>query len=192
MKIGVISDTHGCAETWLKVYEKFFADADFIIHAGDVLYHGPRNSIPAEYNPRELAELLNNSPVPLIIACGNCDAEVDSMVLELPVQAPYCHIMVNSCRIIVNHGHLLTKAEQYKTAARYKAALFITGHTHIAKLERQDGVIFLNPGSPGMSKREDGRGTIALITRSKVEVLDAATGEVILAETLTEDLWKTI
>lgn len=184
MKIGVISDTHGCAETWVKVNERFFRDVDFIIHAGDVLYHGPRNSIPGEYNPGRLAELINSSPVPVIIACGNCDAEVDGMVLNVPVQSPYCYIVPGRQRIIVSHGHQFTGDGQYGIAERYQATLFITGHTHIAKLENKNGTVFLNPGSPGMTKREDGKGTIAIITDTAVEVLDAATGEVLLAEKL--------
>jgi putative phosphoesterase len=184
MKIGVISDTHGCAETWLKVCKRFFNDVDFIIHAGDVLYHGPRNNIPAEYNPKLLAELINNSPIPIIAACGNCDAEVDGMVLDIPIQSPYCHIMLNQIKILVNHGHRLTEAEQMEMAKRYKAMIMITGHTHVAELEKNNGIVFLNPGSPGMSKRQDGRGTIAIIGQDYVELFDIDSGEVLMAQAI--------
>lgn len=184
MKIGVVSDTHGCAATWVKVNEKFFRDVDFIIHAGDVLYHGPRNNIPNEYDPRRLAELINSSPVPVVTACGNCDAEVDGMVLNVPVQSPYCYIMHGTQRIVVNHGHQLDSDGQYKLAERYKATIFITGHTHVAKLEKKNGTVFLNPGSPGMTKREDGKGTVAIIHDHAVELMDIETGEVLLSELL--------
>jgi len=184
VKIGIISDTHGCIETWQTVYDKYFHDVDLIIHAGDVLYHGPRNTIPDEYNPKLLAEALNNCPVPLIIACGNCDAEVDSMVLNLPVESPYCHIILDKLRIIVNHGHKLTADSKLEMAARFKASLFVTGHTHIATLEKINGTIFLNPGSPAMSKRSDNRGTVAKLSGQTVEVIDIATGEIVLSETL--------
>jgi len=182
MKVGIVSDTHGCAATWRDVYSRYFADAELIIHAGDILYHGPRNSIPAEYDPKLLAEELNVCPVPLIMACGNCDAEIDGMVLDMPVQAPYAYIMRDNLRIIVNHGHHLEDDEdKWKMAQKMKAGLIITGHTHIAALEKRDGIIRLNPGSPSaaMSKREDKRGTIGIIENGRVEILDVQTGEIL-------------
>ena len=185
MKIGIISDTHGCLQTWEAVYDRFFADADLIIHAGDVLYHGPRNNIPEEYNPKKLAEVLNQCPVPLVIACGNCDAEVDGMVLDWPIQSPYAYLRLEGLNIIVNHGHQLSEATQKDIAQRYKAQLFITGHSHVAALSQADGVVYLNPGSPGMTKRADGRGTIALMEGDRLRVFDIHSGEVIMEETCT-------
>lgn len=184
MKIGIISDTHGCLETWEKVFNAYFQDADLIIHAGDVLYHGPRNDIPAEYNPKHLAETINNCPVPIVTACGNCDAEVDGMVLKLPVQSPYSYLMLNGLRIVVTHGHNLTNEAKQELAQRLKANIFITGHTHVAALEKLNEIIYLNPGSPGMSKRPDGRGTIAWINHNKVEILEIATGQPLRSEVL--------
>jgi len=186
MKIGIVSDTHGCAATWREVYSRYFADAELIIHAGDVLYHGPRNAIPAEYDPKSLAEELNACPVPLIIACGNCDAEVDSLVLDTPVQAPYAYILRDNLRIIVNHGQHLDDVTKWEMARRMKAGLIITGHTHTAALEKRDGIIWLNPGSPAMSKREDKRGTVGIIDDGRVMILDAGTGEVVIAEYINE------
>ncbi|HML34397.1 phosphodiesterase [Sporomusa sphaeroides] len=184
MKIGIISDTHGCLETWQKVFNQYFTDADVIIHAGDVLYHGPRNSIPAEYNPKQLAEVLNNCPVPILTVCGNCDTEVDGMVLNLPIQSPYTYLMINDLRIVATHGHNLTTEAKQVMVKRLKASIFITGHTHIAALEKIEDIIYLNPGSPGMSKRPDGRGTIAWINDNRVEILDIATGQAILSTAL--------
>ncbi|WP_094602722.1 Phosphodiesterase YfcE [Sporomusa silvacetica DSM 10669] len=184
MKIGIISDTHGCLETWEKVFNAYFQDSDLIIHAGDVLYHGPRNAIPAEYNPKQLAEVLNNCPVPIVTACGNCDAEVDSMVLKLPIQSPYSYLLLNGLRIVVTHGHNLTDEAKRELAERLKANIFITGHTHIATMEKLAGIIYLNPGSPGMTKRPDGRGTIAWINDNKVEILEIATGQPLISEVL--------
>ena len=93
MKIGVISDTHGHEMRWAKAYEKFFKDADMILHAGDVLYHGPRNPMLEDYNPAGLAQRINDCPIPVVIAKGNCDSEVDQMVIALPIQAPYAYVM---------------------------------------------------------------------------------------------------
>ena len=184
MKIGIISDTHGCLDTWEKVYQAYFQDTELIIHAGDVLYHGPRNAIPAEYNPQGLAEVLNNCPVPVVTACGNCDAEVDSMVLKLPVQSPYAYLLLNGLRIVVTHGHNLTDEAKRELAERLQADIFITGHTHIAALEKHNGIIYVNPGSPGMTKRPDGYGTVAWINNNKVEILEIATGQPLISEAL--------
>jgi len=184
MKIGIISDTHGCLETWKTVFEHYFHDADLIIHAGDVLYHGPRNDIPAEYNPKQLAEVLNNCPVPIVTACGNCDSEVDGMVLKLPIQSPYSYLMLNGLSVVVTHGQNLTHEAKQDMAERLKADIFITGHTHIAALKKNKGRFYLNPGSPSMSKRPDGCGTIAWISDNKIEILDIKTGQSLFSESL--------
>lgn len=184
MKLGIISDTHGCLQTWEKIFDRYLSDADLIIHAGDVLYHGPRNAIPAEYNPKLLAESLNGCPIPLIIAAGNCDAEVDSMVLNMPIQSPYAYVIADGLRILVNHGHKLNDQEKLAVATGYKINLFISGHTHIAALSTQNGITFLNPGSPCMSKGKNGHGTIALLKDLQLTVLDIETGESLLSQKL--------
>lgn len=184
MKVGIVSDTHGCSATWKKLYNKFFSDADLIFHAGDILYHGPRNTIPSEYNPKELAELLNSCPIPIITACGNCDAEVDSMVLNFPIQAPYAFVYLQGLRILITHGHILSEEKKLLLADKYKADLFITGHTHIASLDKQKNTFFLNPGSPSMTKRSDQRSTAAILTDEKLIIFDINTGAEILAANL--------
>ncbi len=164
MKIGVISDTHGHAGCWDKAFNGYLKDADVIIHAGDVLYHGPRNPMLEDYNPAELVQKLNALEMPLLIAKGNCDSEVDAMVLEFPVQAPYAYFMAGGKRIIATHGHTVeTDAEKDAMAAHMKADVFISGHIHTTVLERRGNTVFLNPGSPSLSKREDGRRTCGVI-----------------------------
>jgi len=186
MKIGVVSDTHGCLETWRKIFSQYFSDADLILHAGDILYHGPRNPIPAEYNPKELAEELNNCPVPILVACGNCDAEVDTLVLNFPIQSPYTYLMADGLRIVITHGHNLDDNTRLSMAKSFKADIFITGHIHLPVLEEIDGTIFLNPGSPGMSKREDSHGTIALIENGGIDILDIVTGQKLFSKTISQ------
>ena len=182
MKIGVISDTHGHAERWQLAYDKFFADAELIIHAGDVLYHGPRNPMLADYNPALLADKINNSPVPVIIAKGNCDSEVDAMVLEGPVQTPYAYVMVNGLRIVTTHGHTVeTDAEKDAMAAHLRADIFISGHVHLNVLEKRGNTIFLNPGSPSLSKREDKKSTVAVITDNAINIYDIDNGETLMS-----------
>lgn len=184
MNIGIISDTHGCVRTWGEVYNNYFINSELIIHAGDVLYHGPRNDIPAEYNPKQLAETLNACETPIIIACGNCDSAVDGMVLNMPIQSPYAYLMIEGVVIVVNHGHDLTEKTQQEMAEKFKAKIFITGHTHIPVLKKHNGIIYLNPGSPAMSKSSDKRGTIARVLDNVIEIIDILTGQVIMSETI--------
>lgn len=183
MKVLLLSDTHGDYAFWEKLVENNFWSAELIIHAGDVTYHGPRNDLPPNYAPKKLIAALNDSPVPLIIAAGNCDAYVDQMTLDWPLQSPYVFVYLEGKRIIVNHGHLLDDEEKCDLAKKYKADFFITGHTHIPVLKRADGVVYINPGSTSISKREDKLPTCALLEDKLVTLLNLQTGAVL--ETLS-------
>lgn len=180
MKIGIISDTHGHAGRFQLAVDKFFKDADMILHAGDVLYHGPRNKMLSDYNPAELAEAINNSKIPFVISRGNCDSEVDQMVINTPIEAPFAHVNANGLKIVVTHGHLVEDDEaKDDMAAHLKADIFITGHIHQTVLEKRNNTIFINPGSPSLSKRSDGRSTVAVLTDDSVKIYDIDTSEVL-------------
>ncbi len=182
MKIGVISDTHGHEKRWAIAYEKFFKDADLILHAGDVLYHGPRNPMLEDYHPAGLVNMINECPVPVVIAKGNCDSEVDQMVLELPIQSPYAYVMMDGTRIVMTHGHTVETDEEKDAMAKHmKADIFISGHVHTNVLEKRGNTIFLNPGSPALSKRRDKRSTVAVIEDGKIEIYDIDNGEVLMS-----------
>lgn len=185
MNIGIISDTHGCADRWQLAYKKYLQHADMILHAGDVMYHGPRNPILADYNPALLAERIKSCSMPVIFARGNCDSEVDEMVLELPVAAPYAFVYASGRRIIITHGHLVEndKAKD-DMAARLQADVFISGHIHVNVLEKRNNTIFLNPGSPSLSKRQDGRSTIAIMSEKNIKIIDIDTDEVLMTYNL--------
>ncbi len=181
MKIGVISDTHGCRDHWAKAYDKFFKDADLIIHSGDVLYHGPRNPMLEDYNPAELAEKINGCSQPMLICKGNCDSEVDQLVLNTPIQSPYVHAFVDGRHIVATHGHMVESDEAKEAmAAAIKADIFISGHVHYTVLEKRGNTVFLNPGSPSLSKREDGSQTCAVISDVDIKVYDVNTAEVLM------------
>lgn len=180
MKIGIISDTHGSVTAWEMAYDKFFHDADLILHAGDVLYHGPRNRMQDDYSPAVLSERLNQCSVPILIARGNCDSEVDASVLDVPLTAPYLFTLAGGRRIVVAHGHLAeSDGEKAALANKLRADVFISGHTHIAALWQREGIRFVNPGSPALSKRMDGRQTVAQMDEEKIEILDLYTQEVL-------------
>ncbi len=185
MKIGIISDTHGHEGAWQTAFDKAFHDADMILHAGDVLYHGPRNPMKADYNPAGLVGKINNCPVPVIIAKGNCDSSVDASCLELPVQAPYAYVVYEGLRIIVTHGDsVMTDEEKDRMAAHLKADLFVSGHIHTTVLEKRGNTVFLNPGSAALSKREDGRNTYAVLEDRTIRIFDIDTDEVLMQYTM--------
>ncbi len=152
MQVVVISDSHGDASAWVEVEKQLLTGAGLVIHAGDVLYHGPRNPIVAGYDPKRLAGLINASPVPVVIAKGNCDADVDQLLLDYPIQAPYTYLVLNERRIMVNHGAELDRDSMLALAKKFRVQVFISGHTHVPVLEKQEGIVFLNPGSCSLPK----------------------------------------
>ena len=181
MKIGIISDTHGHEMAWQKAWEKQFQNADMILHAGDILYHGPRNPMKEDYNPAGLVQRINTCPVPVIIARGNCDSSVDASCLELPVEAPYAYVVAEGLRIIITHGDtVMSDAEKDAMARHLRADLFISGHIHTTVLEKRGQTVFLNPGSAALSKREDGRNTFAVLQDGEIRIYDMDTDEVLM------------
>ncbi|GFN21855.1 phosphodiesterase [Thermanaeromonas sp. C210] len=174
-RIGVTSDTHGDVSAWEKALE-LWGPVDLILHAGDVLYHGPRNPLVAEYRPPKLAERINASSVPLLIARGNCDAEVDQMVLEWPLQSPLVLLQTPFLRLIAVHGHGMDKGAMAGLARRYRADVLVCGHTHVPLLEEVDGILLFNPGSPSLPKGKEGP-TVGLIEGRTVTLKALSNGE---------------
>jgi len=182
MKIGVISDTHGNVTAFNKVME-FMADADLIVHAGDVLYHPPRLGFMEGYDIPAFAQTLNSLTIPIVIAQGNCDAQVYEELLEMPVQSPYAYVSSGGIRILINHGHLLTKDQMIGLGRKYKADYFISGHTHLPVLEDRGDMVLINPGSPSISKLEiDGKAipSVGIITEDGTRIININDGTVIL------------
>ncbi len=183
MKIGVISDTHGVVTAWQKAME-IFSGADMILHAGDVLYHPPRLGITGGYDLPELVQLMNACAIPIIIARGNCDAEVYEELFDMPVMSPYATVELDGLRVLVTHGHTLGENDIERLSAKYHADVFVTGHTHIPIVQRIGETIHLNPGSPSHPKLEvEGvpMPTVGLITDEKVQVVALETGAEIMA-----------
>ncbi|MEG6615293.1 phosphodiesterase [Peptococcaceae bacterium 1198_IL3148] len=174
MKIAVISDTHGS----LSLFEKALSvlgECDYIIHGGDVLYHGPRNPLPEGYQPKELAQKIN-SMSNIIFAKGNCDADVDQMVINHPIQNPYLLVQLGKHKILVNHGYQNDINQYIEQAKKFNVNIFIYGHTHKKELYRDDNLIVLNPGSTALPKDEVH--SAAIITDDKIKLIDIMKNEV--------------
>ncbi|MCI9541470.1 MAG: phosphodiesterase [Lachnospiraceae bacterium] len=150
MKILFASDIHGSAiycRKLLCAYEE--SKADRLVLLGDILYHGPRNDLPEGYSPKDVIALLNAKKEEVYAVRGNCEAEVDQMVLEFPVMADYMVITDERVTFFATHGHLFHKEN---LPPLKKGDAFIYGHTHVLHAEKKEGLYFLNPGSVSLPK----------------------------------------
>jgi putative phosphoesterase len=150
MKLMFISDIHGsstCLEKALECYE--VEKADKLIVLGDILYHGPRNPLPDGYEPKLVIEQLNPLKDQILAVRGNCDSEVDQMVLDFPMRGDYREIMLDSYNFFISHGHLYDNSLPTMLT---KGAIYIQGHTHIPMLVNKEGIWHINPGSITLPK----------------------------------------
>ena len=151
MKWMIASDLHGSAYYCRKMLEAFEREgADRLFLLGDLLYHGPRNDLPREYAPKEVIPLLNGKREKLLCVRGNCDAEVDQMVLEFPVLADYAVLPVGQRLIYATHGHIYHVKNLPPLAP---GDVLLHGHTHVpAWTEFGQENLYLNPGSVSIPK----------------------------------------
>jgi len=147
MKIGIVADTHGNLDGWRRAWE-FLHDSDLIVHCGDLLYHGPRFDPAPGYNPRQLAAALNDCPVPLLIAQGNGDSEVDALFVNAPIQAPYAYAQIEGTRLLVTHGHREPLEKTIELAQTWGVDYLLTAHLHVPTVGHHGSLTHLNPGTP--------------------------------------------
>lgn len=141
----IASDIHGSATYCKKLIEIFNEEkADKLLLLGDILYHGPRNPLPDGYNPAEVARLLNGIKDRILCVRGNCDSEVDQLVLAFNISSDYALICADGLNIYLSHGHR-------EVPPLLKDDIYLTGHTHVP-LKENCGYIHLNPGSVSLPK----------------------------------------
>lgn len=157
----IASDLHGSAVYTRQLLEAFRdSGAARLILLGDLLYHGPRNPLPAGYAPAEVAELLNPLADKIVAVRGNCDAEVDQMVLRFPMMADYALLEVDGHRLFLTHGHLYNTENPPRLM---RGDVLLHGHTHVpACLHHPGGWWYLNPGSVTLPKEDSRRGYMLL------------------------------
>ncbi len=150
MKFLIASDIHGSAYFCQKLLEAYKREnADRLLLLGDILYHGPRNDLPREYNPKMVIKMLNDMKKDILCVRGNCDTEVDQMVLEFPILAEYCVIPLDSRIIFVTHGHKFNKENP---PLLKEGDILLNGHFHIPTCEEVENYIYMNPGSVSIPK----------------------------------------
>lgn len=166
MKWLIASDIHGSAYWCERMLELFKREkADVLVLLGDILYHGPRNELPRDYNPKKVIALLNDfangtpceEPHRILCVRGNCDAEVDQMVLGFPIMADYGVIELGGRFVYLSHGHVYGEDNPPKLR---RGDILIQGHTHIQRCVEKDGIMFLNPGSVSIPKGDGYNGCI--------------------------------
>jgi uncharacterized protein len=183
MKIGLVSDTHGSARTFRKVLDGPFKNVDIILHAGDVLYHGARNPLTEGYNTTALAEMINGLPVPILIAKGNCDSDVDQLVLDTPIMSPYVFLYVEGMRIVVVHGDGKKEEDLANMVRKFDLSLLVHGHSHIPRIRKAGHRLIVNPGTPTIpNPASPFKKTVGIFdsTSRKAEIRDIETMEVVL------------
>ena len=154
MKWMIASDIHGSAfycEKMLKAFKR--EQADKLLLLGDILYHGPRNDLPKGYAPKKVIELLNNIKEKILCVRGNCDAEVDQMVLQFPILADYALLVLDGKTFYATHGHVFN---QDHLPPMQDGDILVHGHTHLLKAEKVETecgtITVLNPGSVSIPK----------------------------------------
>lgn len=146
----VISDLHGSYEAAKVAIEQFHErNCDAILCLGDVLYHGPRNHLPNDYDPKQVIDLLNQEASHIIAVRGNCDAEVDQMVLDFPLLSTTNTFLLGSRAVVMSHGHVYGR-DHLPTLK--EGDIFLSGHTHIPTCDNENEIYLLNPGSSALPK----------------------------------------
>lgn len=150
MKLMIASDIHGSAYYCDKMLEAYKREgADKLLLLGDILYHGPRNDLPKGYEPKKVIEMLNNVKTELLCVRGNCDTEVDQMVLDFPVLAEYCILYLKDRMVFATHGHHFNPDNK---PGIKKGDILLNGHTHVPAWEEREDFIYVNPGSVSIPK----------------------------------------
>ena len=160
MKFLIASDIHGSAEYCRLLLRAFESEkADRLLLLGDILYHGPRNELPKGYAPKEVIDILNPLGDKIFCVRGNCDSEVDQMVLEFPILADYAVIPIKDRIIYATHGHIY---DQNNPPALSQGDILLCGHTHIPKCLETEKLIYINPGSVSIPKENSPHSYITL------------------------------
>ncbi|MEC4725186.1 phosphodiesterase [Shewanella sp. D64] len=169
MKLFFASDIHGCFESAQRMMAAFEqSGAQHLLLLGDILNHGPRNAIPQGYAPLKVVELLNAYGDKIVAVRGNCDSEVDQMLLNFPMMADYNWVLLpDGRRLFLTHGHLY---RDDNSAYLNAGDIIASGHTHLAVAEKLGEIILFNPGSVTIPRGED-KASYGLLEDNRLSVM---------------------
>lgn len=164
MKLMIASDIHGSAAYCRQMIAAYQSEKpDRLLLLGDLLYHGPRNDLPKEYAPKAVIEALNALSDHILCVRGNCEAEVDQMVLDFPVLADYAWLNINGLNIFATHGHHFGKDAPPKLL---DGDVLLCGHTHVPAFEKMSRGFYVNPGSVSIPKEDSPNSYLILEERT--------------------------
>ena len=176
MKLMIASDLHGSAYyTGLLMEAMEREQPQRLLLLGDLLYHGPRNDLPRDYAPKKVIEMLNGRKEKLLCVRGNCEAEVDQMVLAFPVMAEYACLSIDGVTIFATHGH---HANEDNPPPLNAGDILLCGHTHIPAMRAHENFTYLNPGSISLPKAGSARSYMTLY-KGRFELKTLADGKTI-------------
>lgn len=160
MKFMIASDIHGSEFYCKKLLDAYKTEgADRLLLLGDVLYHGPRNDLPEGYAPKKVIELLNAMKNEILCVRGNCDTEVDQMVLDFPILADYAILTAGDRLVYATHGH---NFNENNLPPLQNGDILLHGHTHVPKCIEHESYVYLNPGSVSIPKENSWHGYMIL------------------------------
>ena len=160
MKIMIASDIHGSAYYCRRLLDRYAAEgADRLLLLGDLLYHGPRNDLPRDYAPKEVIAMLSELKDQILCVRGNCDTEVDQMVLPFPILADYALLMAGDRAVFATHGH---NHNLQNLPPLKPGDILLHGHTHVPKCIEAQGITYMNPGSVSIPKEGSRHGYMIL------------------------------
>lgn len=165
MKLLIAGDIHGSAyycEKLLALFEKLGAEK--LVLTGDILYHGPRNDLPEGHAPKKVIEMLCPLSEKILCVRGNCEAEVDQMVLSFPCLAEYIMIFDGKRQIFLSHGHIHNPQNMPPLP---KGSVLVNGHTHIPAFEKIGDITYINPGSVSIPKPQISENSANAVKKSE-------------------------
>lgn len=169
LKLFIISDIHGSLYYLEKVMEIFKkGDYDKLVILGDELYHGPRNPLPKDYSPKDVIQILNGYKDKIIAVRGNCDSEVDQMVLDYPIMNDYALLYLGEKRVYITHGHIYNKENPLPMS---EGDILLYGHFHIPMIEKIENRYFFNPGSISLPKNSS-KNSFAILDEETFTIKD--------------------
>lgn len=160
MKWMIASDIHGSEYYCSKLLQAYKNEgADRLLLLGDILYHGPRNDLPRDYAPKQVIAMLNEMKDEILCVRGNCDTEVDQMVLDFPIMAEYALLSAGETLIFATHGHNFNEENLPPMKA---GDVLLHGHTHVPKCVEHEAYTYMNPGSVSIPKEDSWHGYMML------------------------------
>ena len=160
MNIMIASDIHGSAFWCRRLLEAYDREGcERLLLLGDILYHGPRNPLPEEYAPALVAEMLSARARDILAVRGNCDSDVDQMVLSFPIMAENAILYAGGHMIFTTHGHVYNEDNPPKL---HGGDFLLHGHTHVQVLRDHGDYTYVNPGSVSLPKEDSFRGYMLL------------------------------